>query len=113
MSCRILRDAGFECIWANTGEHALALLVDRKEAPDLFVFDVRLADMPGPTLAWLLSERYGQIPVLFTSRHPSFDASLLRAARWDVLSKPFPPEGLLAGVRWMLGQPALRARSAS
>jgi DNA-binding response OmpR family regulator len=36
MACRILRHAGFECIWANTGEHAMALLVERKEAPDLF-----------------------------------------------------------------------------
>jgi DNA-binding response OmpR family regulator len=61
-TCQILRDAGFECIWANTGEHALALLTERSEAPGLFVFEVHLPDMPGPTLAWLLSERYGELP---------------------------------------------------
>jgi two-component system, cell cycle sensor histidine kinase and response regulator CckA len=113
MSCRILRGAGFGCAWANTGEHALALLVERKEAPDLFVFDVRLPDMPGPTLAWLLSERYGDVPVLFISGYPSFDAALLRAARWDFLAKPFTPEQLVMVVRRMLAQPDARAQSAS
>ena len=113
MTCRILRDAGFECLWANTGEHAVSLLVERKEAPDLFVLDVRLTDMPGPTLAWLLTQRYGELPVLFISGYSSFDASLLRAARWDFLSKPFSPERLVAAVRRMLTAPDMRARSAS
>jgi DNA-binding NtrC family response regulator len=113
MTCRILRSAGFDCIWANTGEHAMALLLDRKEAPDLFVFDVRLTDMPGPTLAWLLSERYGGVPVLFISGYPSFDAALLRATRWDFLAKPFTPDTLIAVVRRMFADPDVRARSAS
>jgi two-component system, cell cycle sensor histidine kinase and response regulator CckA len=113
MSCRILRSAGYDCARATTGEHALALLVERKEAPDLFVVDVRLPDMPGPTLAWLLSERYGEVPVLFISGYPSFDAALLRAARWDFLAKPFTPENLVAAVHRMLAQPAAKARSAS
>lgn len=113
ITCRILRDAGFECVWANTGEHALSLLVERKEAPDLFVFDVRLPDMPGPTLAWLLSDRYGTVPVLFISGYPSFDAALLSAGRWHFLAKPFSPETLVSAVRRMLTQPDIRARSAS
>jgi DNA-binding NtrC family response regulator len=109
----MLREAGYECLWANTGEHALALLVERKEAPDLFVFDVRLPDMPGPTLYWLLSERYGEVPVLFISGYPSFDAALLRAARWDFLAKPYSQQVLVAAVRQMLAQPDAKARSAS
>lgn len=113
MTCRILRDAGFDCLWANSGEHAMALLVERGEAPDLFVLDVRLSDMPGPTLAWLVSERYGEVPVLFVSGYPSFDAALLRAARWEFLSKPFSPHSLVGAVRRILGQPPLRARTAS
>src|SRR5918995_7114812 len=88
VACRSLRDAGLECVWANTGEHAMALLVERNEAPVLFVFDVRLTDMPGPTLAWLLSERYGGVPVLFISGYPSFDAALLRATRWTSSRSP-------------------------
>jgi DNA-binding NtrC family response regulator len=113
MTCRILRAAGFECVWANTGEHAMALLVERKEEPALFVFDVRLTDMPGPTLAWLLSERYGKVPVLFISGYPSFDAALLSATRWDFLAKPFSAESLVGAVRRMLARPDARARSAS
>jgi two-component system, cell cycle sensor histidine kinase and response regulator CckA len=113
ITCRILRDAGFDCFSANTGEHAMALLVEQKEAPDLFVLDVRLPDMPGPTLAWLLSERFGDVPVLFVSGYPSFDAALLRATRWDFLPKPFTPESLVAAVRHMLAEPPLRTRSAS
>ena len=113
LTCRTLREAGYDCFWATSGEHALSLLVERKEVPDLFVFDVRLQDMPGPTLAWLLSERYGEIPVLFVSGYRSFDAALLRAARWEFLPKPFTSDELVAAVRHILAQPRSQARSAS
>ena len=111
--CRMLRSAGHDCFWATSGEHALSLLVDRKEAPDLLICDVRLQDMPGPTLAWLLTERYGQVPILFISGYPSFDAALLTAARWDFLPKPFEFADLVAAARRMLAGPADRARTAS
>ena len=113
LTCRMLRRAGYDCFWATSGEHALTSLVERREAPDLFVFDVRLQDMPGPTLAWLLSERYGEVPVLFISGYPSLDAALLRAGRWEFLTKPFDSETLLAAVRRILEQPGTRARSVS
>ena len=113
LTCRMLRDAGYDCFWATSGEHALTLLVERGEAPDLFVFDVRLQDMPGPTLAWLLSERYGEVPVLFISGYPSFDAALLTAARWEFLPKPYGSATLVAAVRRMLEQPGRRTRTAS
>lgn len=112
LTCRMLREAGYDCVWATSGEHALTLLVERKEVPDLFVFDVRLKDMPGPTLAWLLSERYGQIPVLFISGYP-FDTALLRAAQWEFLPKPFESAQLVDAVRRMLARPDCRARAAS
>lgn len=113
LTCRMLRGAGYDCYWAGSGEHALTLMVERKEAPDLYVLDVRLKDMPGPTLAWLLSERYGDVPVLFISGYPSFDAALLRAARWEFLPKPFDSDSLLPAVRRVLDQPGSRARTAS
>ena len=113
LTCRTLREAGYDCIWATSGEHALSLLVERKEVPDLFVFDVRLQDMPGPTLAWLVSERYGEVPVLFVSGYPSFDAALLRAARWEFLPKPFTSAELLAAVRRIQSHPRTQARCAS
>jgi two-component system cell cycle sensor histidine kinase/response regulator CckA len=112
LTCRMLRQAGFDCFWANTGEHALALLAERGEAPDLFIFEVRLPDMPGPTLAWLLSERYHDVPVLFVSDFHSFDATLLRAAPWDFLPKPYTVEDLLAAVRRVLTPPATQERTA-
>jgi DNA-binding NtrC family response regulator len=110
---RILREAGFECISATTGEHVMALLVDRTEAPDLFLFDVRLPDMPGPTLAWLICQRYGEMPGLFISGHSSFDASLLSAGAWDFLAMPFSPESLVASVTRLTALPDVRARTAS
>ena len=113
LTCRMLRDAGYDCFWATSGEHALTLLVERGEAPDLFVFDVRLQDMPGPTLAWLLTERYGEVPVLFISGYPSFDAALLSAARWEFLPKPFESAALVTAVRRMLEEPGRRVRSVS
>jgi DNA-binding NtrC family response regulator len=113
LTCRMLRSAGYQCFWATSGEHALTLLVERKEPPDLFVLDVRLQDMPGPTLAWLVSQRYGDVPVLFISGYPSFDAALLTATRWDFLAKPFKAPALLTAVRGMLEHPGTRARTAS
>lgn len=113
LTCRMLRSAGYQCFWATSGEHALTLLVERKEPPDLFVIDVRLQDMPGPTLAWLVSQRYGDVPVLFISGYPSFDAALLTATRWDFLAKPFKAPALLTAVRGMLEHPGTRARTAS
>ncbi len=113
LTCRMLREEGFECRWASTGEHAMSLLVDRSEPPDLFIFDVRLPDMPGPTLAWLLSERYGAVPVLFISGSHPLDAALLRAGRWEFLAKPFSQETLVAAVRRILAQPDAGARHAS
>jgi DNA-binding NtrC family response regulator len=112
ITCRILRGAGYESFWATSGEHTLTLLVERKEVPELFIIDVRLQDMPGPTLAWLLSERYGQVPLLFVSGYP-FDAALLTAAHWEFLPKPFHAGTLLPAVRRMLEQPGVRARNAS
>lgn len=113
LTCRMLRAAGYDSFWASSGEHALSTLVERKEAPDLFVVDVRLQDMPGPTLAWLVAERYGETPVLFISGYPSFDAALLAAARWEFLPKPFDSATLVFAVRRMLEQPGARARSVS
>ncbi len=113
LMCRMLRDGGYDCLWANSGEHALSLLAERKVSPDLFVLDVRLSDMPGPTLAWLLAERYGELPVLFVSGYSTFDAALLRAARWQFLPKPFTDVALVSAVQRMLAQPDDRARSAS
>ena len=113
LTCRMLRSAGYHCFWATSGEHALTLLVERKEPPDLFVIDVRLQDMPGPTLAWLVSQRYGDVPVLFISGYPSFDAALLTATRWDFLAKPFKSPALLTAVRRMLEHPGTQARTAS
>ena len=113
LMCRMLREAGYECVWANSGEHALSLLSERVQSPELFVLDVRLPDMPGPTLAWLVAQRYGEVPVLFVSGHSTFDAALLRAARWEFLPKPFTDVTLVAAVRRMLAPPEARTRSAS
>ena len=113
LMCRMLRGAGYDCLWANSGEHTLALLAERKESPDLFVFDVRLPDMPGPTLAWLLAQRYGDVPVLFVSGYSTFDTALLRAARSEFLPKPFTDITLVSAVQRMLSQPDSEARSAS
>jgi DNA-binding NtrC family response regulator len=53
------------------------------------------------------------VPVLFISGYPSFDAALLRAARWEFLAKPFAPDSLVAAVRRMFATPDLGVRSAS
>ena len=105
VTCRFLREAGFECVEANTGAELMALL-DGGRIPDLLVLDVRLPDVPGPELALRVHTRYPRIPVLFISAWPATanHPRELDVLRWEFVQKPFTGEGLTAAARDLIAR---------
>ena len=95
-----LTSAGFKCVGlASTADEALDIA--RRERPDLIVMDVRLADeTDGVQAAIEIFERFG-IRSIFTSGHADSSTHEHALAAHPVcwLSKPYPPEALVAAVR--------------
>ncbi|MBI4502661.1 MAG: diguanylate cyclase [Gemmatimonadetes bacterium] len=94
-----LERAGYDVIWAHTGEIGLAR--SREYSPDLVVADVELADVP--VLEWCASLRKESslapsTPVMVVSTEPiSREQRLaaLRSGAWDCVPGPPDPEELL------------------
>jgi DNA-binding response OmpR family regulator len=104
VACQYLRDAGFECVNADTGAHALEMLADT--APDLLVLDIRLPDLSGPEVALRIHEKHPNTPVLFVSGWIDglADPVSLEPLHWEFLPKPFTGDDLIATARRLLEQ---------
>ena len=48
--CHMLQEAGYRCEWVPTGQAAVALAESGALLVDLFIIDVRLPDISGPSL---------------------------------------------------------------
>jgi DNA-binding NtrC family response regulator len=98
--CRLLEEAGFGWIAADSGEQALALL-SQGTVPDVALLDIRLPDVLGPSVALRLHELHPHIPVLFVSAWVDGLANTksLDPLRWEFLPKPFRDDALLAAIR--------------
>jgi len=95
----ILADAGYEVVGAGNGIDAVDTAV--RLLPDLILMDLSLPLMGGCEAARLLKsdERTREIPIVALTGHINF-LELARAAGCDAfLTKPCPPERLLAEVR--------------
>jgi two-component system, cell cycle sensor histidine kinase and response regulator CckA len=109
LACRILREAGYPRIEAESGLAALGLLQGGGR-PDVMVVDIRLPDMSGLDLVRLARTIQPAVPALYISGYPEpvieehQQRTLLRA----FLAKPFAAEQLIGAVRQLLpvGQPA-------
>lgn len=98
---RVLSDAGFDVMPANSGRQALERL--DVEIPDVVLLDMRMPEMDGfAVLEHIRGDpRWSDIPVLFlTAAH---DRDLLirafEAGAVDYLTKPFVSEELIVRVR--------------
>jgi DNA-binding NtrC family response regulator len=101
VTCRMLREGGYAAEGVYSGRAAIAFL--RPDRPyDLFVLDVRLADMSGVTLAHVLAAQYPQCPFLFISGFPESQGDKPPGSRWAFLGKPFSYEQLHDAVRQLL-----------
>jgi DNA-binding response OmpR family regulator len=102
---RILRDylerAGFSVLTAADG--AAAVVVARRDKPDLIVLDLTLPTMDGLDVARAL-RREGEVPIIMlTARTEEADrVSGLELGADDYVTKPFSPREVVARVRAVL-----------
>jgi CheY-like chemotaxis protein len=100
--CHMLKEAGYRCEWVSTGRAAVALVESGVLSVDLFVIDVRLPDISGPTLARQLTRGRPSAPVLFVSAYPEPTDEPMRDVHWAFLPKPFTSEQLCEAVGQLL-----------
>lgn len=116
-SCSLLRELfksqGWEAETAQTPQRALELAA--KERFDLLLIDINLeAEMSGIDL---LKHLRGDSPVILMTGYGTLDTAIAatREGAWDIISKPFRPQDLLAMVARALeskAQPAGEAEGA-
>jgi hypothetical protein len=101
LTCRILSEAGYRVVEAESGEEAL-----RRFSPDvsLVLTDVVMPEISGYELARRLRRQHPDLPIRYVSGHavemaPDADVGV------RALSKPFDADSLLATVRNALAPP--------
>ena len=100
---RILSENGFEVLDAADGLHALEVAEARNVPLDLVVTDVVMPGMSGIELARRITERYGEVPVLYMSGY--LDRGEMKAdlpAGAVLIHKPFKPDQFVRQVEELL-----------
>ena len=101
MARQALVSLGYRVLSACDGIEALQLC--KNEQPALAILDVIMPKMGGPVAAEKLMERYGSIPILFTSGYSQDSESVATAASHaQYLQKPYSPTTLGCMVRQIL-----------
>jgi CheY-like chemotaxis protein len=100
--CHLLKEAGYRCEWVSTARAAVAIVESGVLSVDLFVIDVRLPDISGPTLARQLTQERPSAPVLFVSAYPEPTDEPMPDVHWAFLPKPFTSEQLCEAVGQLL-----------
>jgi CheY-like chemotaxis protein len=99
-ACRVLREAGYGVKEAGDGLAALALIRSGMDDLDAVVSDIVMPRMNGVELLQSLSLEHPRLPVILMSGYDMNQLTRLGiVSPCGVLSKPFPPELLLAEVR--------------
>lgn len=103
-----LTSAGYSVVSYETGHGALAAL--SKEQPDLVLLDVMLPGMDGFEICKHILQQHPDIPVVFLTARGEVDDRLagFEAGARDYIVKPFSAQELLARVRAILREAALR-----
>jgi DNA-binding NtrC family response regulator len=111
--CTTLERAGYQVEPAIDGVQALASYANAKEPFRLVLSDVVMPRMTGFDLAERLLDRDPDVNVLFTSGHvpAGFIPESFAGRNFDLLPKPFRPEGLLRAVRAALDKQVVDGRS--
>ena len=101
-AARALRLRGYEVIEAEDGESALESVQEDARPIDLFVSDVVMPGMDGPTWVQRAREHRPDVPVIFMSGYAeeSFSGTQARISRSAFIQKPFS----LADLTTIVGQ---------
>ncbi|MBW2522770.1 MAG: PAS domain-containing protein [Deltaproteobacteria bacterium] len=101
LNARVLRQAGYEVVCAESAEAGLAIVESATEPFDLLVTDVVLPQMSGGALAAEVERAMPGIQVLYVSGYAE-DAIVQRGVSTSqaaFLAKPFSPKALLHAIR--------------
>ncbi len=98
----VLREAGYEVMWANTGQQAVELLA--RTAFDLLVADLYLPDMDGLEVVRLARSQRPPVPVIVITGYSSVSSAIaaLRLGTADYLEKPFTEQEIIDCIRRVL-----------
>ncbi len=93
---------GYEAVWWQTGEAALAGIPALR--PDLTVCDIRLPDMSGEEVFRRLAPAGCTCPVMFITAYADIDQAVrvIRSGADDYLAKPFAMDEFLGRITHML-----------
>lgn len=96
-----LIDAGYDVLWAATGEEALAAIAGWTHGFRILVTDIHLtSDVSGLDVAHAMRERMPSIPVIVTTgRSDAIDPNWRRDRGFRLIPKPFTPSTLVSAVR--------------
>ncbi len=108
LTTRILERAGYRVLSAADGREALNLARELEEPLDLLLSDVVMPEMRGPELAEILAREGTVRRVVLFSGYPEGlrEAGLKGLEAWELISKPFSSDELLAAVERALTRDA-------
>jgi two-component system cell cycle sensor histidine kinase/response regulator CckA len=98
---QMLEFHGFQVLYAENGEQALALFDEYDDQVSILVADIVMPKMSGPQLAHLLRIQRPELPVLFVSGLVSYANFEGVMGGW-MLKKPYSPSMLATKVRDVL-----------
>jgi len=104
VASRVLRDAGYEVLEAESGRRALELAAEHDGEIHMLLTDVIMPEMNGRELAEAFAPQYPGIRTLFVSGHARevLDQQDVESGGTDFLAKPFSATVLLRRVREVL-----------
>lgn len=107
----LLQNHGWQVVWRNNAEEALALTVS--DAFALVLTDLRLPGKNGMEVLETLGRSHPSLPVIVMTAHGTTDAAIEATKRgaYDYLVKPLDPEALVDVVESALEHGPLRAEA--
>jgi UDP-3-O-[3-hydroxymyristoyl] N-acetylglucosamine deacetylase len=98
----ILREEGFEVLWAGDGDQALSLM--QTALPDVVLLDLWLPGHDGIELLQALKETHTDIEVIMMSGHGNIETAVkaTKLGAFDYLEKPLSLESILSVVNQAL-----------
>jgi len=102
----LLQNAGYETLWAETGEQGVQLVLQQK--PDFVLLDIQLPDIDGTEVLRrirAMDSEISKLPVIaVTSYAMSGDRGRLLAAGCDgYIEKPIDPMQVIKQIRAVIG----------